>query len=1251
MASTKFLSNLVIDGSGGTVLDVQGSVGQLFSVTDSLTGDLFAVSDISGIPILNVNSSGAVDIDGTLTVDGKLGAGLTPTTVNLEVKSIQDSSFDEGIGIVRSNTSQTGYINMVGGAMNINAPNAIPIKFRDGGNTNLTIGGDGHATFAGDVAISSTMPKLTFTDLQQDDWRIMNDNGDFRFTNIDGSGHALILATNNNATFAGTIAASNLSGTNTGDQDLSSYLTSINNGNWSGTDLSVANGGTGASTASAARTNLGLGTAATSASTDFVAVGGDTMTGNLLIERNTADPTLRLKGGDNSYDPIINLEGQGGDIAVEGFQIWYDNSVGDVHLGTTYNDSVAAIRFHTRTGTSKFTTNERMTILGDGNVGIDNTAPTAKLQVGPGTTSTGRSGVASLGGADDSLLSILSLVNTSGNNTVGSGVALDFHLAENYSPTGRVATVAESTTVHAGLAFYTYQGGLTEKMRISNTGTIKFNSYGAGILKTNASGVVSLDTNTYSTATGVEDNADVTDATNVAAAGALMKAGGTMTGTLKLDSELQFLRGAGSGDYSNYIRAANYPSQNYTSSTAKYWIEYGAKGGHHFVVNTDGGAASAENAFDDFTIWQGAVDGDRLFEVTNVGNVTTAGKLYIGTTSATTTATTALLLGAAGEVKKRALGSLAFNSTTLGTAASSAATDFVAVAGDTMTGNLYISKDNPVIILNDTTSDSDANQVAYISFQDNGTEEAWIGWGSNGNSDFTVKNAIGKVVLDASNGAYIGSSQIATESYVGTAISNLVDSSPAALDTLNELAAALGDDASFSTTMSTALGNRLRIDVNNQSLSSTELANARTNLGLGTAATAASTDFVAVGGDTMTGTLRLPKIWSSSSLSTNSFYVQDSNDGFAFGVGTSLSTWFSWDNVAGQKRAIDVWNDGSKILLGAGGHDTEISNDLYVPNHIFHTGDTDTYMQFHAADQWRVVTGGTERLEVNSTQVSISNNLVVTGTVSGSNFSGSSSGTNTGDQVLPTLSSLGALSTTGKAADSNLLDGLDSTSFLRSDADDTMSGTLTITGSNGISRLRIEGTTPTIDLDDSDGDSFYIHVNSNQFYVLADRNGNGNYGDWETPYPLQLAANTDKAYIFGSEVKSAAFEASSAFDEAGSADTVQSNLDSVAANVAGISNQSNTDVDTGTETIAQVSKGTYTAAFFDYVIKNGTNVRAGTVYSCHDGTNVEFTETSTVDLGDTSDVTLAVDISGTDMRLRATTTSNDWSVKSLVRAI
>ena len=104
-------------------------------------------------------------------------------------------------------------------------------------------------------------------------------------------------------------------------------------------------------------------------------------------------------------------------------------------------------------------------------------------------------------------------------------------------------------------------------------------------------------------------------------------------------------------------------------------------------------------------------------------------------------------------------------------------------------------------------------------------------------------------------------------------------------------------------------------------------------------------------------------------------------------------------------------------------------------------------------------------------------------------------------------------------------------------------------------------------------------------------------------------------------------------------------------NGGNIGNQINTDVDTGTETVANVEIATYTAAFFDFVIKKTTNVRSGTVYACHDGTSVVYTETSTNDLGDTSDVTLSVDISGTNMRLRATSLSESWSVKSLIRAI
>jgi hypothetical protein len=53
--------------------------------------------------------------------------------------------------------------------------------------------------------------------------------------------------------------------------------------------------------------------------------------------------------------------------------------------------------------------------------------------------------------------------------------------------------------------------------------------------------------------------------------------------------------------------------------------------------------------------------------------------------------------------------------------------------------------------------------------------------------------------------AATNSTQVATTAYVTTAVSNLVGGAPGALDTLNELAAAIGDDASYATGITTAL--------------------------------------------------------------------------------------------------------------------------------------------------------------------------------------------------------------------------------------------------------------------------------------------------------------------------------------------------------------------------------------------------------------------------------------------------------------
>jgi hypothetical protein len=1309
------VEKLVVNGTGGTLLDVQGSAGQLFSVTDSLTGDLFAVSDISGIPILNVNSSGAVDIDGTL--------------------SLGDSD-----------------------------------KIQLGASQDLQIYHDGSHSYIRDQ----------------------------------GSGNLII-------------------------------------------------------------------------------------TGSQLTFSNVADTEYMAK------------------------------MVQDGTVELYYNGS-------------------------------------KKLE----TTSTG---VTVTGGltADNLFLGGASVRLSPGTN---GEIGINY----NTSATGSLVW---------------YAGGTASKFNVTNAGNATFaGTIGATNFSGSSSGTNTgdQDLSGYSTASGVEDNADVTDATNVADAGALMRAGGTMTGTLKLDSELQFLRG--STEYSNYIRAANYPSQNYTSSTAKYWLEYGAKGGHHFVLNTDGGAGSAENAYDDFTIWNGAVDGDRLLEVTNAGNVTTAGKLYIGTTSATSTATTALFLGAAGEVKKRGLGSNAFNSTS-----------FLPLAGGTITGQVIFPSaattkpvlPNGYIARNDNADTDGTHDIWGISeryYPSNSTDgDAWgIQWSGTPNEINFIGAGQKKlsIDLDTAGTVKIDGNAVATESYVGTQISNLVDSSPAALNTLNELAAALGDDASFSTTMSTALGNRLRIDVNNQSLSSTELANARTNLGLGTAATSAATSFVAVSGDSMTGVLgieyngvaldiensansgadtgiRIRGARNGQSYATDNLtsYIllsnfddnttpnnydlvkigggmHDSNSDTGYfrietNNGTALTKAFDIDKNQDAKFYGDVdadgnitatnfsgsssgTNTGDQTLSSLGALSTSggtITGDLTVNGKITQAGvvDREEWGRTYSVSQTnsaRLITSAGNALETGggyrmtghisgtgTDQVAVAvfwnqngtwyvNNTFIGGTSSNfinffinddgvpavktwhsNNYNtnvvherlaldegtgtdnlrgyfgadsylsynratgaltipasitatggnsgnwntaygwgdhglsaqdktdiGNLSGVNTGDQTLSSLGGLplaggtmtggltisGSLSRGTYAAASNYKTGADnivlkgnsvgrSGIFFESEKDGTNINHASDfgfiqfhsygTGTTGESNELIIGVSN--DTDDHlvfntpniNGMKFRVGVSTTDYTVY--HSGNLTVGDGElsqknftTTLKTKLDGVADNADVTPSWVPatdpsyltSETFSSSdvvvslsgtdvtagesitlagglsysgttltSANDNttytAGTGLTLTGTSFSVTANTyataaqgttadaalpkaggtltgaltgstatfsivdtlaviiddALIKNESNTDVDTGTETITQVQKGTYTAVFFDFVIKNGTNVRAGTVYSCHDGTNVEFTETSTVDLGNTSDVTLAVDISGTNMRLRATTTSDNWSVKSLVRAI
>ena len=110
----------------------------------------------------------------------------------------------------------------------------------------------------------------------------------------------------------------------------------------------------------------------------------------------------------------------------------------------------------------------------------------------------------------------------------------------------------------------------------------------------------------------------------------------------------------------------------------------------------------------------------------------------------------------------------------------------------------------------------------------------------DGTLDFVVP------VLDEDNLNSNSDTHLATQqsikTYVDNQVVSLIDSAPATLNTLNELAAAINDDTNFSNTVTTALGNRLRVDTASQGLSGTQQSNARTNLNVDVAGTDNSTD-------------------------------------------------------------------------------------------------------------------------------------------------------------------------------------------------------------------------------------------------------------------------------------------------------------------------------------------------------------------------------------------------------------------------
>jgi hypothetical protein len=83
--------------------------------------------------------------------------------------------------------------------------------------------------------------------------------------------------------------------------------------------------------------------------------------------------------------------------------------------------------------------------------------------------------------------------------------------------------------------------------------------------------------------------------------------------------------------------------------------------------------------------------------------------------------------------------------------------------------------------------------------------------------------------------------------------------------------------------------------------------------------------------------------------------------------------------------------------------------------------------------------------------------------------------------------------------------------------------------------------------------------------------------------------------------------------------------------------------------IYSVNTASYNAGFFDYYTISGSNGRSGTVMSFWTGSQIQYTDNSTPDVGDTSNFAFSMSLAGSNAQLFASASSDSWTVKTSFR--
>jgi len=179
----------------------------------------------------------------------------------------------------------------------------------------------------------------------------------------------------------------------------------------------------------------------------------------------------------------------------------------------------------------------------------------------------------------------------------------------------------------------------------------------------------------------------------------------------------------------------------------------------------------------------------------------------IGATTASTGVFTNLTVNTAATIASAAISAGTINGTVIG------GTTAAAITGTTITATTGFVGGLTGAVTGNVTGNLTGNVTGNVTGNLTGNVTA-----SSGTSTFNNVTINGSLDMDSGSAGTItglsapsNSTDAATKGYVDTSISNLVASAPGALDTLNELAAALGNDASFSTTVTNSIATKLAL--------------------------------------------------------------------------------------------------------------------------------------------------------------------------------------------------------------------------------------------------------------------------------------------------------------------------------------------------------------------------------------------------------------------------------------------------------